>query len=178
VAKTSTGKSKGAAMTSRRAIKKIQGYYTDPDNTVARSLFDWAAKQGGSKQSTVSEVVSGAGVSRSDVILAMKELDELRFGKFTVGRRQKESRMNWDVDLGELGKIAQGLADDFEDPVLSQGPPRAPDVSGAGFDEILHVFHLRPEVRISLKLPSNLTSGEARRLADFVLSLPFEDAKP
>jgi hypothetical protein len=165
-------------MTTRRAIKKIQGYYADPDNSQATLLFDWAAKQGGSKQSTVSEVMKGAGLDRAYVIMAMKELDQLRFGKFTVGRRRKVSRMTWDVDLGELGKIAQGLADDFEDPVLlHDSSPRAPDVPSAVLDEIVHLFHLRPELKISLKLPSNLTPGEAKRLADFILSLPFEDTK-
>jgi hypothetical protein len=164
-------------MTSRRAIKTIQGYYNDPSNPDATLLFDWAAKQRGSKQSTVSEVMKGAGLERAYVILAMRELDQLRFGKFTVGRRNKESRMTWDVDLGDLGKVAQGLAVDFEDPVLSHGTPQAPDVPGAGSDEILHVFHLRPELRISLKLPSNLTPGEARRFAEFILTLPFEEPK-
>jgi hypothetical protein len=169
----------GAAMTSRRAIKFIQECYTDPDNPEATLLFDWAAKRGGSRQSTVSEVMKGAGLDRAYVIGAMKQLDDRKFGKFIVGRRNKESRMTWDVDLGELGKIAQGLAEDFEDPALSHGfSPRAPDVPGAGLDDILHVFHLRPELRISLKLPSNLTAAEARRLADFILSLPFENAKP
>jgi hypothetical protein len=173
------GNRTGGNMTSRRAIKFIQGCYTEPDNSEARSLFDWAAKRGGSRQSTVSEVMKGAGLDRAYVISAMKQLDQHKLGKFTVGRRSKESRMNWDVDLGELGKVAQGLADDFEDPALSHGfSPRAPDVPGAGLDDILHVFHLRAERRISLKLPSDLTEVEARRLADFVLSLPFKNAKP
>jgi hypothetical protein len=166
-------------MTSRRAIKFIQGCYTDPDNSEARSLFDWAAKRGGSRQSTVSEVMEGAGLGRAYVISAMKQLDQHKLGKFTVGRRSKESRMTWDVDLGELGKIAQGLADDFDDPALSHGfSSRAPDVPGAGSDEILHVFHLRPDLRNSLKLPSNLTASEAKRVADFIQSLPFDNAKP
>ncbi len=166
-------------MTSRKAIKFVQDCYSDADNPDAALLFDWAAKRGASRESTVSEVMKGAGLDRAYVISAMKQLAQYRFGKFTVGRRNKKSRMIWDVDLGELGKIAQGLAEDFEDPALSHGfSPRAPEVAGPGLDEILHVFHLRPELRVSLKLPSNLTAAEARRLADFILSLPFENAKP
>jgi hypothetical protein len=70
-----------------------------------------------------------------------------------------------------LGKVAQGLADDFDDPALSHGfSPRAPDVPGAGLDDILHVFHLRPELRISLKLPSNLTAAEGAEMRDLHLS--------
>jgi hypothetical protein len=164
-------------MTSDRAIKTIQGFYSHPDNSETRKLFDWAAKQRGARESTVDQVVEGADLKRAYVIYAMRELERLRFGKFTVGRRDKPSRMTWHVDLGDLGKVAQGLAEDFEDPVLSHGSPQAPDFLDAGSDEILHVFHLRPELRISLKLPSNLTPVEFRRLADFILSLPFEESK-
>jgi hypothetical protein len=162
-------------MTSDRAIKTIQGFYTHPDNSNTRQLFDWAAKQRGARESTVDQVVEGAGLERAYVIYAMRELDRLRFGKFTVGRRKKPSRMTWHVDLGDLGRCAQGSKVDFEEP--SHGTPPAPDVPGTGSDEILHVFHLRPELRISLKLPSNLTPVESRRLADFILSLPFEESK-
>jgi hypothetical protein len=161
-------------MTSDRAIKTIQDFYNHPDNSDTRKLFDWAAKQRGAKESTVSQVMEGAGLDRAYVIYAMRELDRLRFGKFTVGRRNKESRMTWHVDLGELGRAAQGSKVDFED--LSHGTPLGPGVPGGGSDEILYVFPLRPELRISLKLPSNLTAPEARRFADFVLSLPIDRA--
>lgn len=128
-------------MTSRRAIKKIQGYYIDPGNPEATILFDWAAKQGSSKRSTVTEVMEGAGLKRTYVILAMKELEELRFGKFTAGRRGQKSRMIWDVNLGELGKIAQGFADDFEDPALSHdSQPRALHVPDFGIGRDLARF--------------------------------------
>jgi hypothetical protein len=163
-------------MTSPRAIKTIQGYYNDPGNSGARQLFDWAAKQRGSKQSTVNEIEEGAGLKRADVISTMKELDRLRFGKFIVGRRNKESRMIWNVGLGDLGRCAQGTVVDFDEPAMSHDLPQGAEAAGARPDDILHLFHLRPELRISLKLPANLTALEARRLADFVLSLPFDRA--
>jgi hypothetical protein len=153
-------------MTSPKAIKTIRGYYNDPASPEARQLFDWAAKQHGSKETTVSQMEEGAGLTRADVVTSMKELDRLRFGKFTVGRRSKESRMTWYVDLGALGQCAQGHEIDFDDPL----EPAAPGNEAA---DIVHVFHLRPERRISLKLPSNLSAAEARRLADFILALPF-----
>jgi hypothetical protein len=163
-------------MTSQRAIKIIRGYYNDPATPGARQLFDWAAKQLGSKETTVSQMEKGAGLKRTDVIMSMKELDRLRFGKFTVGRRNKESRMTWYVDLGALGQCAQGLEVEFDDAELTEGTARDPDASENRADEILHLYQLRPELRLSLRLPSNLTPGEARRLADFVLSLPFDRA--
>ena len=125
-------------------------------------LFDWAAKRGASR-TTEREVLKGAGLDRAYVIYAMKQLDQYKLGKFTVGRRNKPSRMNWDVDLGELGKIAQGLADDFEDPALSHGfSPRAPEVPDPGLDDILHVFHLRPELAFAeIAVKSDGSGSEA-----------------
>ncbi len=38
---------------------------------------------------------------------------------------------------------------------------------------IRHVFWLRPDGEVVFDLPSDLTSGEAERLANFVRSLPF-----
>jgi hypothetical protein len=164
-------------MISPKAIKKIQDYYNDPSDPETKRLFDWAAKQRGSKESTVEQIQEGTGLKRAYVIGAMKELDGLGFGQFVVGRRNKFSRMIWKVGLGDLGRCAQGSAVDFDDSELTEGTARDPDASENRADEILHFFHLRPKLRISLKLPSNLTPGEARRLADFILSLPFEEPK-
>jgi hypothetical protein len=153
-------------MTSERAIKKIRDFYNHPDNSDTRQLFDWAAKQPGARESTVPQVMEGADLDRGYVIYAMKELDKLRFGKFTVGRRNKKSRMTWFVDLGDLGRCAQGADIDFDEPVMSHGTPQGP-VADAGESD---VFILRPGVRISV--PSDLTQREARQLAIFVLAIP------
>ena len=38
-----------------------------------------------------------------------------------------------------------------------------------------HSFQLRPDASIALELPSDLTQLEARRLAEFIRTLPFGD---
>ena len=45
---------------------------------------------------------------------------------------------------------------------------RAPDPA-----PLLHVFHLRPDFKLQIPLPMDLTEHEAERLATFLLSLPF-----
>jgi hypothetical protein len=151
-------------MTSPRAIKTIRAYYNDPDSPESKRFFDWAAKQQGRKQSTVSQVQKGAGLDRAFVIAAMKSLQQLRFGKFTVGRRNKESRMSWDVDLSDLGRCAQGSDVDFDEPVTSHGTPQGPVVTDAGES---HVFIMRPGLKILL--PSDVTPDEGRQVSNWVL---------
>jgi hypothetical protein len=160
-------------MISERAKKRIQDYYADPKEAETRKFFDWAAKQRFSKESTVEQIEQGAKVTRAFVVTAMKELDRLGFGKFVVGRRGNQSRMIWNVGLGDLGRCAQGKIVDFEELEPSESAS-AEDLANTGVQEILHLYQLRPDLRVSFRLPANLTRGEARRLADFVLSLPFE----
>jgi hypothetical protein len=163
-------------MIAERAKKRIRDYYVDPANDGTRRLFDWAAKQNFHKETTVDQIEQGADLDRAWVIYAMKELAQLGFGKFVVGRRGNDSRMIWKVNLGDLGRYAQGSNVEFDEPELASGPPQTSAEPAA--QEIVHFYQLRPELRLSLKLPLDLTPGEARRLADFILSLPFEDAKP
>jgi len=153
-----------------KAIKKLQDYYNDEDDPDARQLLDWAAKQRGIRESTIEEIERGTGLKRAYLVLSIKELARLGFGKFIVGRRTQKSRMIWEVDLCDVGICAQGGLVDFETNRVGE-PEGSPSSTP---EDITHVFHLRPDLRISLKLPSNLTSLEAKRLADFILSLPFE----
>ena len=44
-------------------------------------------------------------MTRAFVVTAMKELDRLGFGKFVVGRRGNQSRMIWNVGLGDLDGV-------------------------------------------------------------------------
>jgi hypothetical protein len=159
-------------MITEKAKREIQRYYADPEEVESKKLLDWAAMQRFTKESTVAQIEDGAKLSRAFVVLAMKNLDRLGFGKFVLGRRGNQSRMIWNVDLGDLGRCGQGKDINFNAPV--QSPSEEADLANAGLQDILHFYQLRPDLRISLRLPLNLTPGEARRLADFVLSLPFE----
>jgi hypothetical protein len=50
-----------------------------------------------------------------------------------------------------------------------------PDVHTTG--TISHRFVLRPDFRVDVDLPADMTQAEARRLAAFITSLPFEDGE-
>jgi hypothetical protein len=163
---------------SERVKKKIQGYYADPKNVDTKKLFDWAAKQRFSKESTAEQIEQGAKVTHAFVIAAMKDLEELGFGKFVLGRRGSKSRMIWNVGLGDLGRCAQGKNVDFNEPEPVESPLEEADLANTGVQEILHLYQLRPDLRISIRLPADLTPVEAKRVADFIRSLSFEGSAP
>jgi hypothetical protein len=166
-------------MITEKGKEKIREAYADPSNEDARKLFDWASRQTDKAESEVEQVMRGAKLSRPYVVDAMKELAQLGFGQFVVGRRNNRSRMIWSVNLGDLGRCAQGEPVEFDEAEPAETPSQQPQSAKLGEQNIVqHFYLLRPELRVSLKLPANLTRGEARRLADFILSLPFEDSIP
>jgi hypothetical protein len=167
----------GASMIAEKAKRRIRDYYADPSDEKARRLLDWAAKQGFPKESTAEQIEHGADLDHAYVISAMKELAQLEIGQFVVGRRKNKSRIIWKVRLGDLGRWAQGQAVEFDEPKLPV-PYQESETAQRGAEDIVHFYQLGPERRLSLSLPSNLTPHEARWLADFILSLPFEDGMP
>jgi hypothetical protein len=166
-------------MITQKGKEKIREAYADPSNEDARKLFDWASSQTDKAESQVEQIMRGAKLSRPYVVHAMKELAQLGFGQFVVGRRNNRSRMIWNVNLGDLGRCAQGEPVEFDEAEPAEMPSQQTQSIKPGEQNIVqHFYLLRPELRVSLKLPANLTRGEARRLADFILSLPFDDVKP
>jgi hypothetical protein len=167
-----------AEMIAEKAKRRIRDYYAEPANEEARRLLDWAAKQSYPEETDVDQIVDAAGLDRAYVISAMKELAQLGFGQFVVGRHKKPSRMIWKVRLGDLGRYAQGEAVEFDEPELPPMRSHESETAKHGAPDIVHFYQLRPERKLSLSLPSDLTPREARRLADFIMSLPFDDGMP
>jgi hypothetical protein len=165
-------------MIAEKAKRRIRDYYADPSNEEARRLLDWAAKQSYPEETDVDQIVDSAGLDRAYVIYAMKELAQLGFGQFVVGRHKKPSRMIWKVRLGDLGRHAQGETVEFDEPEITPKLSHESETAKHGAQDIVHFYQLRPERKLSLSLPSDLTPREAKRLADFILSLPFEDGMP
>lgn len=152
-------------------VAKIQSLYKKSEP--ARVLFDYFAKRindaSETKVDRILSLVKGEGkdLSRGQIIEVFKELEKLDCGKFVTGRHGWPSRFVWSVGLVSLGKIAGG-----EDQQLQT--QKTSEANGETAENLTHSFHLRPDVEIKLELPSDLTSGEASRLAEFVRALPFD----
>jgi hypothetical protein len=165
-------------MIAEKAKRRVRDYYAEPSNEDARKLLDWAAKQSCPEETDVDQIVGAVRLERAYVISAMKELTQLGFGQFVVGRHKKPSRMVWKVRLGDLGRYAQGETVEFDEPEITPKLSHESETAEHGAQDIVHFYQLRPDRKLSLSLPSDLTPREARRLADFILSLPFEDGMP
>lgn len=91
--------------------------------------------------------------ARQRIVSALRRLEEQGLGKFIVGRRGQPSRFKHRRD--------------------GQPKTQAPPLIDPG-RMVEHLYQLRPDLRIGVELPADLTAAEAGRLADFVKTLPFE----
>lgn len=107
---------------------------------------------------------------RADLIAAFRALEEADCGRYVEGRRGWPSRFVWEVKSLLVAEVATGVAD----PAAVEGDDDLDDETEEN-DVLEHVFVLRPEMSISIELPSNLTASEANRLSQFVACLSFED---
>jgi hypothetical protein len=164
------------------------------------SLLAVGAEDG---RTTVDDILADGEVPRRQAIVLLRELESLGCGSFKVGRKGHPSRFEWSIDPADLQAVLDGsngeqagdesegerealLADDDEPanaPVqFMQGkpPPRelvVPPVHSPtrySREEIDHAYVLRPDYRVTLTLPDNLTRREAEVLADWLRNLSFE----
>lgn len=145
------------------------------ENPIARAFLDHSANrrynQAESKVDRVMQILgqNGNEVPRSDIVAMFRALEQYQCGQFIIGRRGWPSRFVWSVGMISVGRAATGEISEIE--TLAQEPGE--DVAAAT-EALVHSFHLRPQWEVNLELPSDLTTNEAHRLADFIKSLPFE----
>jgi len=119
----------------------------------------------------------GGSPSRVDIVSLLKGLQEAGCGRFIVGRRGAASRFEWSVSLRSVGRAATSGSGEVSQIDLDADERDGDDDSMDEADNasITHTFALRPEYRVKLRLPTDLTAREAKRLADFLRTLPFDD---
>lgn len=107
---------------------------------------------------------------RQDVIGAFRALEQAECGRYVEGRHGWKSRFVWSVKsllISDASKGTESIAsleaeDEVDDVVVED-------------DLIEHVFWLRPDLSVTIELPSDLTPHEAYRLSQFVSALSFEE---
>jgi hypothetical protein len=107
-------------------------------------------------------------VKKSDVIAMFRKLQDFECGEFIAGRKGWQTRFVWSV--GSLGacKAASGE--------IASVVPLGPADDAPSEKEVLnHDYNLRSDLVVKFALPVDLTEREAKRLADFINSLPLED---
>lgn len=154
--------------------EKLKGAYAQ--NKVVQAICDHLAERDKNQNETKLHRMlrhlanDGFDLKKSEVIAAFRALEESGCGKYVEGRHGWPSRFVWEVKSLEVSAAARGKQALERDPV-ENGDALAEDV------ELLeHSFVLRPDVVITIELPTDLTRSEANRLAAFIQALPFEDA--
>lgn len=109
----------------------------------------------------------GLNLQWTDVVTALRGLQKSGCGKFIVGRRGHDSRFEF---FGGA-KRAVSFLSSLEESVESLGPVVASDVF-----IVEHVYLLRPQTKLSVLLPSDISEREAKRLAMFARSLSFANS--
>jgi hypothetical protein len=146
-------------------VERLRSFYKN--NSDFRAVLDFVNAHGKSEgwedasDLTARMNASGVGVNRAQIISAFKMLATLRCGWFTVGRRKWPTRLEFRADPRQLHKLATASS-----PVASVAPTM-----------LTHRFRLRPELEISVYLPSDVSKKEISRIADFLQTLPFDHAE-
>jgi hypothetical protein len=158
--------------TERVDRKELQSFYNG--DVQAKALFDhFASRERNRKSTTVDRLISklaeeGGEMARGDVIRVLQRLEELGCGRFVAGRKGHPSRFEWAVGLVDVGRVAAG------EPVVQIEAAPANEVEEPSDDLLEHNFRLRRDMSVPLRLPADLTSAEASRLAAFIQTLPFD----
>jgi hypothetical protein len=108
---------------------------------------------------------------KSEIIAAFRALEDSGCGRYVEGRHGWPSRFVWAVPSLYVSAAAKGQQ------TLERDASSDEDLHQSADDEELveHSFVLRPDVVVSLELPSDLRKSEAGRLAAFIQALPFEE---
>jgi hypothetical protein len=155
-------------------LKKLKDLYQK--NAAARSLLDELARR--ERNRTESKVdnlfylnVDNRPIARGEIIQVFQELERIGCGTFIIGRKGRVSRFQWTVRLASVGKAAAG--EDVPLDVISEEEWEQANELSEGELET-YAFPLRPNLKVEFELPTDLSSAEASRLAEFIKALPFD----
>lgn len=155
-------------------IRKLKELYRT--NPAAQAMLDEFARRERNRTETkvdnlLSLKVNDRPIIRGEIIQVLQELERIGCGTFIVGRKGHPSRFQWTVGLPSVGKAAAG--EDVPLDVISEEEREQADELPEGELET-YAFPLRPNLKVKLELPTDLSSAEASRLADFIKALPFD----
>lgn len=116
--------------TKQSIIRAIRALYEAQE--WAQMLFDhWANFKRNPKETAVSQLTRQLNVTTTEATAYAKELAEAGCGKYVVGRKGNESRIQWTYTCSSLGQAATGQTDDLvgfadeADGAVEEEPPAA-----------------------------------------------------
>lgn len=142
----------------------------------------------------------GSQVDRPEIVQFFQRLHEIGLGEFVSGEDVRRPRFLWGYPNAQLAQVANGEAwalepmpamlpdelledDDAKDDAKGEDyDAKGEDLHAKGSEDedrrrngssIKHIFRLREDFSVKMRLPADLTANEAFRLADFIKTLPF-----
>ncbi len=146
----------------------IQTHYETDE--AARAVFEnLAGRERNSWRPSVDLMSRQTNLSRGQVVRVFRIFESLQLGAFKVGRRGHQSRFEWAVSPLSVGQVAAREGEEITDIT----PEEKAVQDGPGAELVEHRFHLRADLPVIFELPKDLSHAEARRLADFLKTLPL-----
>lgn len=101
-------------------------------------------------------------IAFEDVLKLFRRLDKEGAGLFLEARGTKPARFKWDYSVKALGRSIES-----SEPIHHKrytSPPRRPDIHAR--------VYLREGVDVTISLPGDFTLLDAKKVANFILTLP------
>lgn len=120
-------------------------------------------REGVARLADVQRELMRSGISHTlvELIEVFADFENAKWGALIRG---KEKRFQWSESAREMaGNIAASAGADVFN------VPHSEPVS-----ELRHSYHLRPDYQFNFRLPSDFTELEAKRLGEFIGTLPFQ----
>jgi hypothetical protein len=154
--------------------QKLQDLYQKKDQYA--KIFDILSNRKQNRSETpidsiIADLSDSSLETRQLVIEFFRKLEETGAGRLMVGRKGRKTRFCWDegTTLTEVGSTASSPN--------GSHPSAQPSHDAAHQVTLLsHSYNLRADFTVGLRLPSDLTRSEAKRLSEFILTLPFESS--
>lgn len=140
---------------------------------VAGSFFNWLRQEQPQVETTVDVAARTTFQDYYDILTLFKQLDDLKVGDFIVGRKGRESRIEWKYTIQSICSLAFEEIDENE--LLPITPEyRQESIDYHPKDMLEHEFLLRPETKLKITLPYDFNEGDCQRLTRWLNTLPFD----
>jgi hypothetical protein len=159
---------------------KVEALYkSNPD---ARTVFDYLLNDYKRNMGTISSshLAWLTKIKESDIKKVYRQFEELGLGKYIEGRWGHLCRFEWAIAMRQVAKVAAGkgkdeilIAPDSTASIDDSGEMNGTADGGDETEALDHRYNLRADFAVSLRLPRNLSSSEATRLADYIRTLPI-----
>ena len=123
------------------------------------------------KISSVQFLVEATQCDYYEIVKFLKNLDAHGLGQFIVGRKGKDSRIEWKYHPQSLGGLLLSSS-----AVLQPIPQDLEEYDGGieTIELIEHSFFLRPDYNVKIQLPSDFNRSDQNRFEKWLDTIPFD----